>query len=147
MVEHANAVQYRAAFETMWQSGDPSPMIELIDPDVSWHNDIGAGPWRDIQGRSQLLEMLGAFGELFEGTFTQELVDVCASDDNVVAILHEFGTARGQRFDNLALYRYELGPDATYIRVRTYDRDREAIEAFWSAVGPVGSIAAGATRE
>jgi hypothetical protein len=84
-----------------------------------------------------LLEMLGAWGELFDGTFTQELLDVCASDSNVVAILHEFGTARGQHFDNLALYRHEIGPDGTYVRARTYDRDREAIEAFWAVVGPV----------
>lgn len=42
-------------------------------------------------------------GALFDGTFTQELVDVCAGGSNVVAILHESGTARGQRFDNLAL--------------------------------------------
>jgi ketosteroid isomerase-like protein len=141
--EHPNAARYRSAFEQMWQTGDPSAMVGLIDPDVSWSNDIGAGPWREIEGRDQLLEQLGRWGELFEGTFTQELVDVCASDDNVVAILHEQGTARGQRFDNLALYRLELGPSGTYVRVRTYDRDRDAIEGFWSAVGPVDGATAG----
>ena len=139
MSEHPNATNYRTAFEQMWQTGDATAMVGLIDPDVTWTNDIGAGPWRDIQGRAQLLEMLGHWSELFDGTFTQQLVDVCGSDDNVVAILQESGTARGQRFANLALYRYEIGPDATYVRVRTYDRDREALEAFWSAVGPVDS--------
>ena len=141
MPEHPNAARYRHAFDQMWQAGDVAPMVELLDPDVSWTNDIGAGPWRQIEGRSVLLEMFGAWGALFDGTFTHELVDVCASDSNVVAILHESGTARSQRFDNLALYRYEVGPDQTYLRVRTYDRDREAIEAFWAAVGPVDAAA------
>jgi hypothetical protein len=57
-----------------------------------------------------------------------------------VIYLHGTGTARGRRFDNLALYRYEFRRDGTVVRVRTYDENRMQIEAFWAAVGPTAGL-------
>jgi hypothetical protein len=41
--------------------------------------------------------------------------------------------------DDVAYYHFELDDEALISRVRTVDRDRENIEAFWAAVGPVPS--------
>jgi ketosteroid isomerase-like protein len=138
MPEHPNAARFRLAFEALWQRGDLAPTHALLREDVHWVNDIGAGPWRDLHGKQAVLEMLAGWMALFDGGFEHQLIDICASDRNVIEILREVGTARGQLFDNLALYRFELDVDGAVAQVRTYDRDRDSIDAFWAAIGPVG---------
>jgi ketosteroid isomerase-like protein len=133
-MDHPNAVRFRSAFDDMWRCGDIEPTLQLMRDDVVWINDIGAGPFHRGDGKESLLALVTEWMALFDGTFTQELVDICASDHNVVEILHETGTAQGQRFDNLALYRYELDDNGLVTRVRTYDRDRQAIDEFWANV-------------
>ena len=133
-MDHPNAVRFRSAFDDMWRCGDIEPTLQLMRDDVVWINDIGAGPFHRGDGKESLLALVTDWMALFDGTFTQELVDICASDHNVVEILHETGTAQGQRFDNLALYRYELDDNGLVTHVRTYDRDRQAIDEFWANV-------------
>jgi len=133
-MDHTNAVRFRSAFDDMWRCGDIEPTLQLMRDDVVWINDIGAGPFHRGDGKESLLALVTEWMALFDGTFTQELVDICASDHNVVEILHETGTAQGQRFDNLALYRYELDDNGLVTHVRTYDRDRQAIDEFWANV-------------
>ena len=72
--------------------------------------------------------------ELFDNTFRQDITEVVAEDDRVVLFVHEHGTARGQRFDNRALYLMRIR-DGHYTELRTMDTDRENIAAFWAAVG------------
>ncbi len=136
MPEHPNATRARLAFEALWQ-GDPAPSLALLHDDVHWVNDIGAGPWHEFRGKQGFLELFSGWTSFFDGGFEQQLIDTCASDRNVIQILREVGTARGHVFDNLALYRFEFDADGLAIEVRTYDRDREAIAAFWEAVGAV----------
>jgi len=133
-MDHPNAVRFRTAFNDLWERGDQEPILRLLRDDVIWINDIGAGPFHRIDGKESLLTQLAEWNALFDGGFTHELIDICASDHNVVEILHETGTAQGQRFDNLALYRYELDDNGLVTHVRTYDRDRQAIDEFWANV-------------
>ena len=134
-MEHPNATRFRNAFDDLWAHGDIESSMNLMRDDIVWINDIGAGPFHRFDGKEAVLTLFADWTALFDGGFTHQLVDICASDHNVVQILHETGTARGQYFDNLALYRYELDHDGLATHVRTYDRDREAINAFWAAVG------------
>ena len=107
-MDHPNAVRFRTAFDDLWERGELDPTTRLLRDDVVWVNDIGAGPFHRGAGKESVLTLFAEWTALFDGGFAHELVDICASDHNVVEILHEVGTARGQRFDNLALYRYEL---------------------------------------
>jgi ketosteroid isomerase-like protein len=138
MTEHPNAIRYRRAFEALWERGDQSVLDAMCRPDAEWINDIGAGPWRELRTPEAIAEFLAGWYQLFDGGFRHELIDVCASDRSIVAILREVGLARGHTFDNLALYRYSLDADGLITHLRTYDQDREHIESFWAAIGPVG---------
>jgi hypothetical protein len=132
-MEHPNAQRIRAAL-TMANEGEYGLISEILRPDVHWSNDIGAGPYREAHGIEEVFTLLGQWNALFDGTFQEEIIDVCGSDDNVVAIMHETGSVNGHRFDNLALFRFELDAEGRVAEVRSYDRDREAIEGFWAAV-------------
>ena len=136
-MNHPNAAHYRQAYDALWNDTDLGPMLDWLRDDVVWTNDIGAGPFHRFDGKEAVVALWVRWNELFDGGFHQELVDVCASDDNVVAILHEVGSARGHQFDNLALYRYELDTSGQISEVRTYDRDRDAVSRFWDAIGPM----------
>ncbi len=132
MPEHPNAAHFRTIFEALWVDGDMQPMIDGTADDYDWHNDIGAGPWRHLRGKEEALAFSMWWMTFFDGTFRHELVDVTASDDRVIEVLREVGEKDGHVFDNLALYVYELGADGRAVALRTYDRDREAIDAFWA---------------
>jgi ketosteroid isomerase-like protein len=135
-MEHPNATRIR----TMWQAanaGDQAVADELVADDIVWSNDIGASPWREVVGKQACLGFALAWQELFDFTFAYDVLDACGSDASVVLVLREHGTARGHHFDNQALYYFTLDPDGKVARIQTYDRDREAIDAFWDAVGPV----------
>jgi ketosteroid isomerase-like protein len=133
-MEHPNARRFRAAFAGIWERGDMQVIDELVRDDVEWINDIGAGPFRQLDGKPAVYSMFDQWMALFDGGFRHELIDVCASDRNVVEVIHEIGTAKGHVFDNLALYHHELDDHGRVFRVRTYDRDRDAIERFWRLV-------------
>jgi hypothetical protein len=131
--EHPHATRFRRAFEELWEQSNPQLALGGLCEDVIWRNDIGAGPWRMVRGQIGVAAMLLWSQDFFEGTFHQQLIDVCASDRHVVEILHETGARDGQSFDNRALYVFELEADGRAAAVTTFDQDRAGIEAFWSA--------------
>ncbi len=142
-MEHPNATRIRS----LWQAanaGDQGAADGFVADDIVWSNDIGAGPWREVVGKQACLDFGLAWQELFDFTFTYDVLDACGSDTSVILVLREHGTARGHHFDNQALYHFTLDAEGMVIRIQTYDRDREEIVAFWDAVGPV-SPAASAT--
>ena len=134
MPEHPRAIQARQLFHALWDDGDMEATIEAMLADVVWVNDIGAGPPRELRGRDQVRALLLWWFDFFDGNCRHELIDVCASDDRVIEVLHEIGEKDGRVFDNVALYVFEVDPQVPdrFARVRTYDRDRANVEEFWS---------------
>ena len=134
MPEHPRAIQARQLFHALWDDGDMEATIEAMSADVVWVNDIGAGPLRELRGRDQVRALLLWWFDFFDGNCRHELIDVCASDDRVIEVLHEIGEKDGRVFDNVALYVFEVDPQDPdrFARVRTYDRDRANVEEFWS---------------
>ena len=137
-MEHPNATRISSLWNAA-NAGDQEAADGFVADDIVWLNDIGAGPWREVVGKQACLEFGLAWQVLFDFTFTYEVLDACGSDTSVVLVLREQGTARGHHFDNQALYHFTLDDGGMVTRIQTYDRDRDAIIAFWNAVGPVSS--------
>ena len=130
MTEHPQATRARQLFHALWDDGDIEGTLGAMSADVVWVNDIGAGPMRELRGRDRVRALLLWWFDFFDGNCRQELIDVCASDDRVIEVLHELGEKDGRVFDNVALYVFEIDPQDPdrFARVRTYDRDRANIE-------------------
>jgi ketosteroid isomerase-like protein len=141
MAEHPNATRFRLAFEALWQRADGDPTMALLADDVVWINDIGAGPWHEFHGKQGVETLFTEWMAFFDGGFEHRLIDICASDRTVIEILHEVGTAKGQAFDNVAYYHFTLNDEGLVSSVLTVDRDRENIDAFWAAIGPLPTAA------
>ena len=122
------------ALHAAGQAGDFDAVLAAFDPQVVWTNDAGAGPWAGrVEGIGAVAEMIAGFLTFFEGTFTQDLLDVCASADRTVVLLHEKGVKDGQRFDNRAVWVHRHAGDHI-VEVTTLDVDRHEVERFWEAV-------------
>ena len=137
-MEHPNATRIRNLF-LAGNAGDLEAADALAADDIVWINDIGAGPWRELIGKQAALEFGMNWQTLFDNTWTYDILDACGSDSSVVLVMREHGTASGHRFDNQTLYHFSLDADGKVVRIQTYDRDRDAIIAFWNAIGPVST--------
>lgn len=131
-MEHPNATHVRSVF-TAIAAGDIVPAYDAVHEDIHNVNDIGAGPWRETRGREAFFDFFAQFGALFDGTFRQDVLEVIGYDDRVVVVVHETGTAQGNRFDNRAIYLIEI-VDGRWTALRTMDMDHDDIERFWAAV-------------
>jgi ketosteroid isomerase-like protein len=137
--EHPNAVQAREVFAAL-AGGDLAPAFDLMTDDYVLHNDIGAGPWRELHGKAEVLNFWTRWMELFDNTFHQEVLDVLGYDDRIVMIMHETGEARGTPFDNRAVYLHEIR-DGKWASLRTIDLDPDNCRQFWATV-PAPELAA-----
>lgn len=130
---HPNADMVRGDFAAL-AAGEFEPVFARMTDDFLMINDEGAGPWRELHGKAAVLDFWTRWMELFDNTFRQDITEVFAEDDRVVLFLREHGTARGQHFDNRAIYLMRID-DGRYTELRTLDTDRENITRFWTAVG------------
>ena len=112
--------------------GDPTMAWQHLTEDVQVENGPGAGPWRTLQGREAVGELLINFTEIFGGTFHQEGQCLYADDRMTIALVHETGThaKSGDVFDNYAVYVSRV-QDGVADRFWTVDLDTEAVEEFW----------------
>jgi ketosteroid isomerase-like protein len=117
MAEHANAEPIRRAFGG-FATGDMALMRSLVAEDTVWHIP-GRGPLAgDHYGRDAVFEMFGRLVQASEGTFTQELHDVVASDDHAVALTHATASRGDFRYDANDAWVFHL-------------RGGEIAEAWW----------------
>lgn len=133
-MEHPNAMQAREVFTAM-AAGDIAPAFDLMTDDYVLHNDIGAGPWRELHGKAAVLDFWTRWMELFHNSFRQEILDVLGYDDRIVMVVHETGQAHGIRFDNRAVYLHEVR-DRQWTALRTIDIDPDNCRRFWASVPP-----------
>jgi ketosteroid isomerase-like protein len=114
--------------------GDWERVLAAYDPQIVWINDPGAGPWAGrFEGIEAVSVMFGEYLAFLEGTFTQEVIDVCVSADRSMSFVVERGTKHGRHYENRAVWisRYV---DGLVVEVLTVDLDRDAALEFWASV-------------
>lgn len=141
-MDHPNAVRAREVFAAM-AAGDIAPAFALMTDDYVMHNDIGAGPWRELQGKAEVLDFWTRWMELFDNSFRQEILDVLGYDDRIVMVVHETGQAHGTPYDNRAIYLHEVR-EGKWTSLRTIDLDPENCRRFWATV-PTPDLSAAST--
>ena len=123
--------QMQAAWDAL-ASGDPMPAFGVLAEDVVVDNGPGAGPWRHVEGRDALADVLVKLASRFNDDWKQVGQVVYADDQLVISLVRETGTAPpGDVFDNLAVYVSRIGADGKTNRLWTVDLAHEALEQFW----------------
>ena len=120
---------HQAAADEDWDA-----VLAADDPEIVWINDPGAGPWAGrFEGIDAVAKMFGEYLEFLGGTFTQEVLDVCVSDDRSMSFVVERGSKGGHDYENRGVWisRYANG---LVVEVITVDLDRDQALDFWAAV-------------
>jgi uncharacterized protein len=117
MAELSNAEPIRQAFDA-FARGDMATMRSLVAEDTVWHIP-GRGPLAgDHRGREAVFEIFGRLVQASEGTFNQQLVDVLASEERVVALTHATARRGDHNYDSQDAWVFQL-------------RDGQIAEAWW----------------
>jgi hypothetical protein len=112
--------------------GDPGPIFDSLAEDVVVDNGPGAGPWRHVEGRDALAQVLIDLASRFREDWTQTGTVIFADDAMTVTLVQETGTAlSGDKFSNLAVYVARYGTDVKVNRLWTVDLAHEDLEEFW----------------
>jgi hypothetical protein len=119
LTEHPNVTRTRTAFLAAHQ-GDVGPFDAMLPTDfVMVNHDNGVPPELHlIDGKDAFFGFYGQWLTFFGGTFAQDLLAI-------------YG-------DDLITMR-----DGQWARLETFDRDREANDRFWAAVGGREALDAG----
>jgi uncharacterized protein len=130
MAEHPNAEPIRRAFDA-FARGDMDTMRSLVAEDTVWHIP-GRGPLAgDHYGRDSVFEMFGQLVQASDGTFTQELHDVVASDDHVVALTHATASRGVHSYDSQDAWVFHLRQDQI-TEAWWRPEDLYAADEFWT---------------
>jgi uncharacterized protein len=130
MAEHPNAEPIRRAFDA-FARGDMDTMRWLVAEDTVWHIP-GRGPLAgDHYGRDAVFEVFGQLVQASEGTFTQELHDVVASDDHVVALTHATASRGVHSYDSQDAWVFHRRQDQI-AEAWWRPEDLYAADQFWT---------------
>lgn len=99
---HPNEDLMRRGYEAFIQ-GDIETLDELISDDITWHSP-GRNPFAgDYEGKE---EVFGLFGRIAEETdsFEQDIHDVLANDDHVVALVRQRIEKDGETIEDVSCH-------------------------------------------
>ena len=125
---HDNAAIMRRGYEAFAQ-GDLDTMRELLADDIEWHVP-GDNPMSGTHRGQQ--EVFGMFGRLRElnDTFSQELHDVLANDDHVVALVEQTMERGGNSLTQHVVHVAHM-EDGEMTSFWAYNEDQSAVDAMY----------------
>jgi ketosteroid isomerase-like protein len=106
-------------------------MRSLVAEDTVWHIPGREPLAGDHYGRDAVFEMFGQLVQGSEGTFTQELHDVVASDDHVVALTHATASRGVHSYDSQDAWVFHLRQDQI-AEAWWRPEDLYAADEFWT---------------
>ena len=126
-----NEAQAREAYAA-FAAGDLDRVKTVFHPDVVWHvagTSPVAGDYKGID------DVIGFFGTIFtetNGTFTNKLEEVIATEDTVVAIGHVHAERKGKVIDTKQVAVYRSAADGKVTEATFYGDDTTQFDAFFS---------------
>ena len=128
---HPNEVLVREAFAALGRGDIDALGSQYWAEDIRYHlpgRSLLAGDYEDV---TQVLGMLSRTFELSGGTFSAELHDVLANDEQAVALYTGRAERAGKHWeDNVALVIHIR--DGKVTEMRLYPADQYGWDKFWS---------------
>ena len=126
-----NEAQARDAYAA-FAAGDLDKVKSVFHPDIVWHVSGNSPIARDYKG---IDDVVGFFGTIFtetNGTFTNNLEEVIATQDAVVAIGRIHAERNGKTIDSKQVAVYRSAPDGKVTEATFYSDDTSQFDAFYS---------------
>ena len=128
---HPNAEVVRRGYEA-FNTADMDALMEIFDPDSSWHTPGRSPIAGDHVGREAVFAQFGHYGGDTGGTFRADLRYVAADDEGrVVGVHHNSAERDGKRLDTGCCIVFEV-VDGRIMDGREHFFDLGNWDAFWS---------------
>ena len=119
-MEQDHAIRFRKARQAL-SDGDRSPFIGLLDGDIEWW-DTGAD--QPIQGRAAVEARIA---ELARHDLSEEVHDLFANDEHIVALIHTSLRAGTETVDYGTAEVYHLSDKGLITKRQAFAQDTSAI--------------------
>ena len=127
---HPNEVLVRET-SAAFGRGDLDAVRQYWAEDIRWHIPGRSPVSGDFEGVAQVLEVFGRVFELSGGTYSAELRDVLANDEQAVVLYTARAERAGKRWEDNAVNVQHIR-DGKVTEVWTYPFDLYAFDEFWS---------------
>jgi uncharacterized protein len=126
---HPNEDLARRGYEA-FANGDMQTLNELFADDIVWHSP-GRNPLSgDFKGKDQVFQLFARLAEVTGGTFRQELHDVMANDEHVVALAEVTAQREGKSFHDRSVNLFHIS-DGKVTEFWLYPGDQYAADEFF----------------
>jgi uncharacterized protein len=130
-VAHPNEAFLREGFEVLGRGDLDTLLSQYWAEDMRWHVSGRSPLAGDGEGAAQFLEWLGRVFELSGGTWSFELQDVLANDQQAVVLGTQRAEREGKHWEDNALGVYHIR-DGKIAEFWNYLGDQYAADEFWS---------------
>ncbi len=131
MPEHANATLVRSLFEAL-DRRDAAAVQEAIAEDAVWRFPGRRGQLAgEHRGREAIVRFLTQVMVLTNGSFSLEVEDITASDDNAAVLFTGRGERNGRRLHNPTALRIQVREGAA-AEFMEFVWDLDHVEEFWA---------------
>jgi ketosteroid isomerase-like protein len=106
-MSHPHEDLLRSAYAAFGQGDIPTVMATMA-ADIVWTVPGRTGFAGTYKGHDEVLGFFGKLMEAAEGTFTLEVLDVCANDSYVYAQVHETASRNGATLDQYGVHVWKM---------------------------------------
>src|SRR5689334_15227586 len=104
---HPNEELFRSGYAA-FARGDIATVMATMANDIVWTVPGRTAFAGTYKGHEEVLGFFGKLMEASEGTFTLEVVDMCANDDYVYAQVHETAVRGGATLDQHGVHVWKM---------------------------------------
>jgi ketosteroid isomerase-like protein len=126
-----NAALIRRAYEAFGR-GDVPAVLEVLDPDITWHVPGRSPLSGDYKGHPGVLEFFGRCQTLSAGTLRVVPDEVLAEGDRVVALTTVSAERHGQAWSSPEVHVWEVAGGRA-VEFVEYQGDEQTEDEFWLA--------------
>ena len=124
----------RRSYEA-FSRGDLAAVFGNLAPDITWHVPGSSPLSGDYKGHDQVGAFFAATMELSGGTFTIDVQDVLAQQDQVVVLCTVAAERLGQSWSSREVHVWRVAGTQA-VDFCEFQGDQQTEDKFWSSPGP-----------
>jgi hypothetical protein len=129
-----NAELIRRAYEA-FSRGDLTTVFQIFGTDITWHVPGSSPLSGDYKGHDQIGAFFTATMQLSGGTFTIDIQDILAQQDQVVVLCTVAAERHGQSWSSPEVHIWRVA-DHHAVDFREFQGDQQTEDKFWSSPAP-----------
>ncbi len=116
---------------TAFEAGDMATLGEVMSDDIVWHFPGSSKLAGTYTGKDEVFRLFGAIGQETEGSFSNDIHDMLANDDHVVALVRSTATRQGKSLEGVGVHVMHV-TDGKLTEFWNFPEDQTTVDDFWA---------------